>query len=340
VHWRVVQLVVQDCSPPVFNRIFDRRNYKNDNEGNGVERGITSSENRENLQDMCGQRLAACRSRRGTYTQDDDEQKVDVGDIVELEPQILGNEAERRVLGGSYLVARVVCNGVAVFVALSLRQRRVEVDSSPTVGLVGACIRAVGRVVVWQSAFFAQRVALLSRSYPPVQPGLEALPLVLRLEPGRAVRRPSDPLLGMGRLDLLNVHHVVIRGLLRHVRGCVARRGGVGVLQSAPVAAASAGRASAQQTRPICRRGQTQVRVGSDSRRSGRGRCGVGGEGGEARRASCTRLVRILCYGTPAAAATTERCFVTNTKNGADWVGLCERLCAVCVACMGFASMC
>jgi hypothetical protein len=294
----------------------------------------------EKICKTCGQHLAACSSRRGTYTEDDDEQKVDVGDVVELEPQVLGHEAERCVFGGSYLVARVVCNGVTVVVALCLRQRRVEVNPSPAVGLVGARIRAVGRVIIWQSAFFAQRVALLSRSYPPVQPGLEALPLVLRLEPGRAVRRPSDPLLGMGRLDLLDVHHLVIRGLLRHVRGCVARRGGVGVLQSAPVTAASAGRASAQQTRPICGRGQTQVRVGSDSRRSGRGRCGVDGEGGEARRASCTRLVRILCYGTPAAAVTTERCFVTNTKNGADGVGLCERQCAVCVASMGFASMC
>jgi hypothetical protein len=72
--------------------------------------------------------------------------------------------------------------------------------------------------------------------------------------------------------------------------------------------------------------GQTQVRVGGGSRRSGRGQRGVGGEGGEARRASCTRLVRILCYGNPGS-SNKRAMLVTNTKNEADGVGMCERLC-------------
>ena len=42
-----------------------------------------------------------------TYAENDDEEEVDVGDIVELVIQILRDEAERRVLGRPYLVARV-----------------------------------------------------------------------------------------------------------------------------------------------------------------------------------------------------------------------------------------
>ena len=67
------------------------------------------------------------RRREGTHAQDNNEQEVDVGDVVELEPQVLGYEAERRVFGGSYL-------------AFCLRQGNVEVDFAPRVSLFGACI--------------------------------------------------------------------------------------------------------------------------------------------------------------------------------------------------------
>jgi hypothetical protein len=69
--------------------------------------------------------------REDTYAENDDEQEVDVGDVVELEPQVLGYEAEGRVLGGSYLVAGVLCEGVAFFVALRLGKGYVEVDPPP-----------------------------------------------------------------------------------------------------------------------------------------------------------------------------------------------------------------
>jgi hypothetical protein len=75
-----------------------------------------------------------------TYTEDNNEQKVHVGDIVELEPQILWHETERRVLCGSYLVARVVCDRVAVFVTLGLGQGHVEVDSSSGIWVVSTGI--------------------------------------------------------------------------------------------------------------------------------------------------------------------------------------------------------
>ncbi len=43
-----------------------------------------------------------------TYTKNDDEKEVDVGNVVELKVQILWDEAERRVLGRPDLVARIV----------------------------------------------------------------------------------------------------------------------------------------------------------------------------------------------------------------------------------------
>lgn len=59
---------------------------------------------------------------------------------MKLEPQVLGNETKRRVFGRPYLVARVVCYGMALVVALRLWQWDVEVDSAPGFGLVGAGI--------------------------------------------------------------------------------------------------------------------------------------------------------------------------------------------------------
>jgi len=80
------------------------------------------------------------KKRKRTYAEDDDEQEVDVGDVVELEPQILGYEAEGRVFCRSYLVAGVVCERVAFWIALFLGQGQVEVDSPATVLLFSACV--------------------------------------------------------------------------------------------------------------------------------------------------------------------------------------------------------
>lgn len=73
--------------------------------------------------------------RATTYTQNDDEQEVDVCNVVELEPQVLRDEAEGRVFCGSYLVAGILCDGMAFVVALGLRQGHVEVDSPACVML-------------------------------------------------------------------------------------------------------------------------------------------------------------------------------------------------------------
>lgn len=138
-----------------------------------------------------------------TYTQDDDEQEVDVSDVVELEPQILGYETERRVFGCSYLVARVVGDGVSVVVAFRLGQGHVEVDSPAWVLLVASSVGARGRMVTGTAGLFAQRVSLLSaRAYAPVQALLEGVALVVSLDACGPVCCPSYPLYRIGNLCL------------------------------------------------------------------------------------------------------------------------------------------
>lgn len=62
-----------------------------------------------------------------TYTQDNDEQEIDVCNIVELEENILRDKGQRRILGRSDLIPRVVCLNMAVLVFIRLWKRDVEV---------------------------------------------------------------------------------------------------------------------------------------------------------------------------------------------------------------------
>jgi len=61
-----------------------------------------------------------------TYGENNDEKEVHVGDIMKLEPQVLGNETEGGVFGGTNLVAGKVDDGVAILVFGVRRQRKVE----------------------------------------------------------------------------------------------------------------------------------------------------------------------------------------------------------------------
>lgn len=64
------------------------------------------------------------------YRKNDDEQEVDVGNVVELEPDVLGHETQRRVFGGSDLVSDELRKGIALFVAGVIGQRLVEEDAA------------------------------------------------------------------------------------------------------------------------------------------------------------------------------------------------------------------
>lgn len=56
-----------------------------------------------------------------TYTQDDDEEEVDVGDVVELIVQVFRDKADRGILGRPNLVSRVVMQWPAFVVPLGSR---------------------------------------------------------------------------------------------------------------------------------------------------------------------------------------------------------------------------
>lgn len=73
-----------------------------------------------------------CREEGGiaTYRKDDQEQEVHVRNVMELEPQILGYEAERRVLGRPDLISAILFARVAILIHILRRERDVEVDCS------------------------------------------------------------------------------------------------------------------------------------------------------------------------------------------------------------------
>lgn len=52
-----------------------------------------------------------------TYGENDDEEKVHVGNVMKLEPQVLGDEAEGSVFGCANLVSSEMIDGVAILVS-------------------------------------------------------------------------------------------------------------------------------------------------------------------------------------------------------------------------------
>lgn len=83
----VVKLVVENSSPPILNSIFDCCDEDNDDQRYGTQARISGAEDGENREN-------------------DDEQEVDVGDVVELEPQVLWDETEGCIFCGADLVSQ------------------------------------------------------------------------------------------------------------------------------------------------------------------------------------------------------------------------------------------
>ena len=85
-----------------------------------------------------------------TYDQDNQEQEENVGDIVELEPQVLGHEGYGCILGRSNLVTREGLDGVTILVDKLFRQRLIEKERSVLIILLLYIIVVVlGSVVSW-----------------------------------------------------------------------------------------------------------------------------------------------------------------------------------------------
>ena len=70
-------------------------------------------------------------SRAGlTYIENDDEKEVDVGNVVELKPQVLWYETQRCIFRGPYLVPRVTLLDVSLFVFCFVGKGDVHIDRS------------------------------------------------------------------------------------------------------------------------------------------------------------------------------------------------------------------
>jgi hypothetical protein len=70
-------------------------------------------------------------SRRGlTYTENNDEKEVDVGNVVELKPQVLWYETQGCIFSGPYLVPRVTLPDVSLFIFCFVGKGDVHVDRS------------------------------------------------------------------------------------------------------------------------------------------------------------------------------------------------------------------
>lgn len=121
MHGSVVELVIKNRSAIVFDGILDSRHSDNEDQRYGIDTGIRSSKDGEKLeaefgiwQNSIGYLL--------TYHQDNIEKEKDIGNIMELEPYVLRNERQGRVLGGSDFVSRVRLGGIPLLVLPVCRQ--------------------------------------------------------------------------------------------------------------------------------------------------------------------------------------------------------------------------
>lgn len=65
-----------------------------------------------------------------TYVQYNDKKEIHISNIMELEPDIFGDEGDRSIFGRADLISRIVVIGDALFIAFRLRHGDVEVDAT------------------------------------------------------------------------------------------------------------------------------------------------------------------------------------------------------------------
>ena len=103
-----------------------------------------------------------------TYTENNDEKEVDVGNVVELKPQVLWYETQGGVFSGPYLVPRVALLDVSFFIFCFVGKGDVHIDRSRfrldrSVGILrGFLLRVranfgVMCLVCWRSGFMSTK---------------------------------------------------------------------------------------------------------------------------------------------------------------------------------------
>lgn len=78
-----------------------------------------------------------------TYIKNNDEQEVNVRNIVELQPDVVGDEGECCILGGTDFVSGIGNIQMAVFISFGLWNRDTEVD--PPIGSTRRVLIAIVR---------------------------------------------------------------------------------------------------------------------------------------------------------------------------------------------------
>jgi len=116
VNWCVIEFVVQDCSSPIFDSIFDSGNDNNDNQRRSRKTWVRCAENREDLRVVWSAIMYMRRRKSRAYRKDNDKQEVHVCDIVELQPQVLGHKTDGRVLRRPDLVTLIMLQRVSLFI--------------------------------------------------------------------------------------------------------------------------------------------------------------------------------------------------------------------------------
>lgn len=65
-----------------------------------------------------------------THIENDNKQEIDIGDVMELQKDILRDESKRGILRSSNLVSRINMHQLSLLVSFGFRDRDVEVDRS------------------------------------------------------------------------------------------------------------------------------------------------------------------------------------------------------------------
>ena len=104
---------------------------------------------------------------RSTYTEDDDQQEIDVGNVVELKPKVQWNKSQGSILGRPDLVPYIIGFVVALFILSVFRERKIKKDPPfllIRVGLCGItvhCLLLRNRAAAGLSLFFVRRGPLV-----------------------------------------------------------------------------------------------------------------------------------------------------------------------------------
>jgi hypothetical protein len=202
---RIIQLIIKHRSSPIFYSVFESGHSYDDDKGNGADAWIRGTEDWEYLADAMLEGRSVT-SEWKTYTENDDEEEVNIGDVMELKEQVHRDKAQGCVLCCPDFIPSIIDEGMTFLIPRVVRQRHVEVYL-PLLRLRLQSFRITGRT---RKASASSRFAfLLCVRIGLVKPVEDRLPLVQALVAFRSLCGPSLPFgrFGMGIPSKLYYRH-------------------------------------------------------------------------------------------------------------------------------------